>query len=198
MGDIKKELTKVLTNKLEKALRQGITMEYVEELKDRIVTRTRVGIGVDPETGRGERLKKLSPKYIQQRKGSKTIKRRNVIDTRRRKAAKEESERRGEKVKPNLTSLTTPGKSNLTATGQLLNSLTVIKLKIKDGWGFQIRVPESIRGRDFLGRANKRGLTNRKLAEYVAEKGRAFMGFTKSQQNIIAKEIREFILKGLK
>lgn len=189
---IKEEVKKVLNKKLNKALKQGITMQYVEELRDRIVTRTRVGIGIDPETGRGERLKKLSKKYVKQRKKSKAIKRRNQADKRERKRAK------AEKRDPKLSSKTTPGKSNLTATGQLLNSLTVIKLKLKDAWGFKISVPDNLRGRDFLGRPNKYGLTNRTLVKYLADQGRTFLGFTKSQRNIIAKEIRNFIIKGLK
>lgn len=191
------EVIKAVTSKMERALRRGITMQYVEELRDRIVKRTRVGIGVNPETGKGERLKKLSTKYIQQRKGSKTIKRRAAIDKKRRKAAREESKRTGEKVKPNLVAQTSPAKSNLTATGQLLNSLTVIKLKLKNAVGFRISVPDKTRGRDFRGRSS-RGLTNRTLAGYVKEQGRNFFGFTKSQRNLIVKEIRNFILKGLK
>lgn len=197
-NDIAKEAIKLIKGNLDRSLRRGVTMRYVEDLRDRIVNRTRVGIGINPETGRGERLKKLSRKYVNRRKGSKTIQRRANVDIAERRRARAESKKRGYKVKPDLSSKTSPAKSNLTATGQLLDSLTVIKLKLKNAWGFRISVPDNRRGRDVFGQPNKQGLTNRKLAQYVAEQGRAFMGFTKSQRNIIVKEITKFIIRGIK
>lgn len=193
--DIAKQVLKVVKEKATKGLRKGITQSYVEELRDRIVTRSRLGIGVDPESGKGYRFPELSKPYIRRRKGAKSLKKRLASDARQRKRAKAESEKRGEKVKPNLSSKTTPAKSNITATGQLLNSLSVVKLKLKNAFGFKIVIGDR-RGRDLFGNRSKIG--NKKLTEYLAKQGRTFFGFTKAQRNQIAKEIRDFIIKGLK
>ena len=192
---LKEQVIKVVSDKVNMSLRKGLTQDYVEELKDRIVKRTRVGIGVDLTTGKGERLKKLSDDYKRQRKRAKGIKVRNKIDKQRRARTRERSKEIGVQIQPNLSSKTTPSKSNLTATGQLLDSLTVIKLKLRNAFGFRITVGDR-RGRDLFGRPSKIG--NKKLVQYLAEQGRTFLGFTKSQRNIITKEIRNILIKGLK
>jgi len=77
----------------------------------------------------------------------------------------------------------------------LLNSLTVVKLKIKNGFGFKITVGDR-RGRGLYGEPATIG--NKTLVQYLSAQGRNFMGFTKSQRRIISKEIRNFLIKNLK
>ena len=63
-----------------------------------IVKRTRLGYGVDVQFGKKTKLKALSPKYKEFRKES-----------------------------PDLSSTTTVGKSNLTLSGQMLDSVKIIR-----------------------------------------------------------------------
>ena len=175
------------------ALRKTVTTEYVEKLKDRIVDRTQLGIGVDIKTGNSKPLDKLSDNYIEQRSGKArwyTTKSGKKV-----KVTKEE-DKSGEFVKkPKLANTTTPSFSNLTATGQLLKSLTVVKNKIKGGVIYYIRIGDR-RGRDLFGYQSKIG--NKKLANILADQGRTFFGFTKSQKNQISREIRQMIRKFLR
>lgn len=84
-----------------------------------------------------------------------------------------------------LSSETTPDTSNLTATGQLLNSIkglasrTVIKIFIKDK-----------RGRDLSGNASKVG--NNKVREYV-EKERPFFELTANERKYVEQTAAEII-----
>ena len=186
--DIDKQIKDAVLSKVGKALARGVNQSYVEELKDRIVQRTRLGIGVDPESKRGVRFEKLNKDYIRRRKGVKKIKDRNKIDTGRRKKA------RGTGQPPQLASTTTPSKSNLTLSGQLLKALTVIKIKSKEGIGFKITVGDQ-RGKGAFGEAPTIG--NKQLVKELEKKGRYFLDFTKAQRNEISKEIRQILRKFL-
>ena len=97
--------------------------------------------------------------------------------------------------KPRLAGTTTPAKSNLTATGQLLKSLTVVKARISGGVQYFIRIGDR-RGRGLFD--SPKTIGNKKLVEYLAEQGRTFFGFTKSQKNQITKEIRQIIINFLR
>lgn len=164
---ISKEITDILKKRTKSAILKGvIDSDYIEELKSRIVKRTKLGTGVDPDTGASQRLKKLSEGYKKTRK-----------------------RRRG-----SLDGTTTPAKSNLTATGQLLNSLEVIKKVIQDGISLTITVKDP-RGTNLDGKQSKIG--NKKLVEYLKAGGRQFLGLTKSQQNEILKDIRQILKKFL-
>lgn len=162
--EIDKQVKAVLKSKLEKAISSQIDLQYANTLKDRIVKRTRLGTGVD-ERGNSTRLKPLTSGYKKTRKNS-----------------------------INLSSGTTPAKSNLTATGQLLSSLTTVKVRIKDGIKFIITVGDR-RGRDLNGKSSKIG--NKQLVDYQERQGRKFLGFTRPQLNEISREIRQIIIKFL-
>jgi hypothetical protein len=97
-----------------------------------IKVRTRLGYGVSRQGGKREELNSLSKKYTRYRRKNRRL----------------------------LSSSTRPNKSNLTFTGQMLDSIT-----FKAGRG-KLRVEPSGRRRD--------GLTNLKLAEHVTDKGRPF------------------------
>jgi len=106
---------------------------------DLIVARTRRGYGVVKTGANANRLKSLSTSYVEFRKRSK------------------------------LDSTTSPGKSNLTFSGQLLRSLIV---ETKQGGSFTIRAND---------RKRKNGPTNNELAQIVADNGRPFLGLTGSE-----------------
>jgi len=189
---IDKQIRKSVEDKVKKAVNEGINLKYVEELKDRIVSRTQLGIGVDPETGVSIRLLKLSDSYKEQRQG----KARYYTGANGKIVRVGKNKTNSDYVKkPRLSKTTTPAKSNLTATGQLLKSLTVVKAKIQGGVAYFIRVGDK-RGRGLFDSPSTIG--NKKLVEYLAEQGRTFLGFTKSQKNQITKEIRQIIIKFLR
>jgi hypothetical protein len=66
---IDKQVKEALDKRVGGAIKKGITTEYIELLRDRIVKRTRLGIGVDPESGAGVKLEPLSDNYKEMRQG---------------------------------------------------------------------------------------------------------------------------------
>jgi len=89
-----------------------------EELADDIRVRTRLGKGVERYNGPEIPLKGLSPSYKQQRAGK--------IGFAKNKQGKTYPYKPGKKGRrhPSLSDKTTPNKSNLTFTGQMLDSLS--------------------------------------------------------------------------
>lgn len=98
-----------------------------------IALRTRLGYGVNKQFGEKENLKGLTSKYVLQRKRSRF-----------------------------LSDLTAPKKSNLTFTGQLINSLAIISSK--DG---KVVIGPT-------GRRKEGNVTNAEVASYQADQGRVF------------------------
>ena len=213
----------------------GFDQQYVDELKDRIVNRTRLGIGINPVTGKSERLERLSENYKEVRRGDarwvtlpngKVVKIKSkdapkkkpkkpeglsepdVPKTKRRKKSigsriikifskkKPKTKKKKSKVRrlTNLASTTTPSKSNVTATGQMLKALTTVKIKTENGVKFSIRLGDN-RGRNLDGKTSAIG--NREVNEYLEKQGRKWLGFTKPQLNQISREIRQIIIKFL-
>jgi len=158
------QVKEILEGRLNEAISKELNLKYADVLKERIVKRTRLGVGID-ERGNSTRLKALTKNYKKTRKGS-----------------------------IGLSSSTTAAKSNLTATGQLLKSLTAVKIKLEDGVKFVITVGDN-RGRNLQGGPSKVG--NKKIVEYQEKQGRKFLGFTKPQLNQISREIRQIIIKFL-
>ena len=115
-----------------------------------IKKRTRLGFGASKDLGNREKLNSLSKLYIKKR-----------------------ATFRG------LSSLTRPSKSNLTLTGQMLNSITIISKNEKS----IVIGPK--------GRRQGERLTNDKLAEYVAENGRPFMHLTEADFRQVVRFFRE-------
>ncbi len=190
---IDKQITKSMNKAVGDAVRRGVNTEYVEELRDRVVERTQLGIGVDPETGNSVKLPPLSSNYKEMRQG----KARWYTDKNgKRVKVTKAQDKTGQFVKkPTLANTTTPAKSNLTATGQLLKALTVVKVRLQGGVAFFIRVKDQ-RGRGLFGYPASVG--NKELVKLLAAKGRTFLGFTKSQKNQIRREIRQIIIKFLR
>lgn len=129
---------------LKEAIRRESLMPTGEFIASIIAKRTRLGYGVDRNGGQKSPLKSLALSTIKQR-------------TALRKSGK-------------LSSFTRPGRSNLTATGQLLDSLKVTYLK--DG---EINIAPDGRRDD--------GKKNREVAGYQEEAGRIFMRLSQPEFN---------------
>lgn len=139
--------------RLEEAIRDVESPESMaaigKEVADRIRKRTRLGRGVAETNGEATPLKPLSTKYKELRK------------------------------EVELSSQTSPGKSNLTRTGQLLDGLKVISAKI---------------GIAIIGWSSQR---NRDVAANVSAT-RPFLNLSKPEMNAVAKIFRERIKNALR
>ena len=184
--DIDKQILAAVKKKVGQALGDITSGKYPDGVKDRIVKRTRLGIGVDKD-GNAYKFPALSDNYKEVRQGKARF---FTINGKKIKIIK------GDLVKkPRLHATTRPAKANNTATGQLLKSLTTVKLKIAGSIGWSIRVGDN-RGRGLFGASSKIG--NKELVGYLAAAGRRFMGITKAQRNEISRDIRHMIIKFLK
>lgn len=155
----KKDLQKIAKN-----LRKGIgfttsikSMNAIGlQMIELIVARTRKGLGVSKTGAKAKRLKPLSRAYVQRRKVAK-----------------------------NLSSLTRPGKSNLTFTGIMLDSMRVLTKSPRF-----VRVGPNERRR-------KGGVTNREIAEFVSE-DRPFNNLSDTELNKMARFIDRILRRSFK
>ena len=131
---------------------------YGELAIEAIVARTRKGYGVRRTGGSQQKLKPLSRSYIEYRKRNRS----------------------------RLDSTTSPRRSNLTFTGQLLRSMRVKKVTNRRVvWG-----PNKRRRRG--------GLTNERLGEIVAEQGRPFNFLSKTDIDRLVKVIDKYLQRQMK
>lgn len=128
-----------ILKKIEKSVKESIAKSTLKDVAEfatnLIVKRTRLGYGVDQELGQKKKLKKLSPKYIKSR---------SMFD--------------------GLSDLTTPKRSNLTRTSQMLDS---IRGEVK---GSKITIKPTGRRLD--------GKLNSDIARYNEMKSRIFMNIS--------------------
>lgn len=148
--DLEKKLAKLISS-----VGDASTMDKIgKELAQTVKTRTRKGFGVDQPGGRSKRLTKLSKPYKKERKGLQS---------------------RGK-----LSSETSPAKSNLTKTGELLDSIK--------GSGKKNEARIYIDGRN-----------NVKKVRDQAQAGREFMNLNKAEIkdaiDILEKELNNDIKK---
>lgn len=151
MSSVKTQVDK-FTSKIQRLLKEAKSSKVIqpvaEEMIKIIVKRTRLGYGVGKELGSRERLKRLSPRYV-------------IARSRSRK----------------LSATTSPNKSNLTFTGQMLESVRVIRPK---------------NGKIVIGPQGSRsdGKENQKIAQYNADRGRVFMNLSQLEFNQILRFYR--------
>lgn len=130
------EIFKVVS-KIQKAIKDAVKPSELRPLGqfvvETIVKRTRLGYGVRRNFGEKEKLKPLSKKYIEKRKNSR-----------------------------DLDNFARPKFSNLTFTGQMLNSVKVLKIS-----------PGRLVIGPFGDRREGR-ISNAKVAEYQEKQGRTF------------------------
>lgn len=147
----KQDLTKFF-NKIEKIIKDAVKPAALKPIGqfavDIIVKRTRLGYGVKQNYGQKEKLKPLSKSYVEQRKKSK------------------------------LSAFTNPGRSNLTRTGQMLESMRVLTVQY---------------GKVVIGLSGARNdsrYTNAQIAEFNEDRGRVFNKVSKLEFSQILREYR--------
>lgn len=144
---------KQLQNKLSAIIKDSITTDLMREIvntsAENVKTRTRRGFGVKKEGDRAEKLKGISESYKKQR--------------------------RRLKKQGKLSSDTSPAKSNLTRSGEMVNNV-------------KGKVESSTKGTILID-----GDKNRNKAKYQAEEGRTFMNLSKAEIKDIEKVIEQHI-----
>ena len=129
-----------------------------DDMEEQIVRRSRLGKGLSaPKNGRLIPFPKLSDSYRKSRRRNKR----------------------------NLSLNTRPAKSNITKTGQLLDS---VKNTTR---GTRVIV-------DFNESRKNSKLTNSKLTGYLFEQGRIFLGLSKSEKNRFRREASKYYMKRIK
>lgn len=144
MSDPKRSLRNVM-RRIEQSIDEAIQPQHMipvaEHAVDLIVKRTRLGYGVDRQFGSKQALKRLSDPYKEFRKRFS-----------------------------GLSDATSPGKSNLTLTGQMLDSVKVIR---------------ATKGKIHFGPTGNRsdGLSNMQVAKYQERQGRVFNRISQLEYN---------------
>lgn len=167
------EIAKKIEEKIEKAVDLSIDTTLAKETATQIKIRTRLGFGIDTN-GNQIKLAPLSDSYKAQRRGEiafwtdKFGRVRSYIPD----------------EKPRLHGHTTPAKSNLTNTGEMLDSI--------DGYASDGKMFIKLNGR------REDGYTNEEIASFVEEQDRVFMGLTNSEKNALARKIKNRVLSNLK
>lgn len=170
------KLSKKLLN-ITKELEQRQSMQLiVKEAEIIIRRRTLLGFGVPSPGGVRARLEKLSDSYKEQRRGKVVFFRDKDGRVRRVPTSSQF------KSRLKLSNKTTPGKSNLTLTGQMLASL---RGKVT-GVGKGIVEPTGSR----IG-----GMTNKEIATFVQENGRVFMNFSNNEIRQLQIFVEDLALK---
>jgi len=158
---------KIDTRKLQDAIRAVIPeikapanmRKYGDMSAAMIKLRTRLGSGVDASGDSKKALKRLADSTKESRKAKKK--------------------------KGKLSELTTPNRSNLTETGQLLDSVGVTK----SAYGSVTVSPSGSR---------TDGKTNQKVAEYVTDGGRPFNNLSKIEIKRLSEEVKRDLREAIK
>lgn len=152
MSDPTRSLRNIFA-RIKQATGQAVTPAQMKKLGqfavDIVVKRTRLGYGTPVQFGQKGKLKVLSPNYIEARKRFN-----------------------------GLSPTTAPGKSNLTRTGQLLDSVQVITAK-----NGSVRFGPT-------GMRSDSKLTNLQVAAYQQAQGRTFNRVSQLEFNQVLREFR--------
>lgn len=162
---VQTDLKKLANDILKKVFNKEEMNLYVMSLRNDIVKRTRLGSGVRDNLKKKQKLKRLtSKKYVKLRSSSSE-----------------------------LSDLTKPSKSNLTFSGQLLDSLTPISNKAFEG---SIKIKET---RKKL-KHQKTIINNSKIIEYQEVQGRPFFYVTdlenKRLEQMMKKKLKKYLRQG--
>lgn len=174
-----REFVSKVEMRIQFAQNPSILREVAEFARGVIVKRTRLGFGVDSPGATSQHLEALSKKYVRFRELSsefihRTNKKGKLVKT---KKKNERFDVLKSKNKPTLNDkITRPAMSNLTFTGQLLDSLEVTRV-VK---GQAVIEPTGDRKKE---PNRKNTLSNKKLAQYVTEAGRAFLNLSALEAN---------------
>ena len=151
------DLRDQIRSKIKDAFSKKLMKDLGKEMADRIRVRTRTGKGVDSMGADAKPLKRLKDSYRKVRKNSPDLNR----------------------------SLTSNVKSNLTFTGQLLDSIQGDAINERQ---FIITLKEN----------RNDGIKNADLTRWQEEKGRKFFYFSRAEIKAIYNKINQFLRKELK
>jgi hypothetical protein len=168
-------LIKEIENSLKESIEKKNFEPIVEEAADMVKLRTRLGYGVErPGAGR-QRLKPLKDSYKKQRAN----KVRFWTDPQGRVRSREIENGGGRH--PELSSETTPSKSNLTFTGQMIDSV-------------EGRATGNGKGVISVTGTRNDGMRNSEVAQYVTDAGRPFISLSNIEIKRIVDMLRRSIL----
>ena len=170
MGDIEA----IVTKQLKKAVTASLDKQLAQDTANIVKKRTQLGFGVD-SNGRQFKLPALSESYRAQRKGDIAF----FTDSRGNVIPYEPA------TPPRLSKKTTPAKSNLTKTGEMLESLTG---EVKDN-----KIFIDVKGL----RKDGSGMTNKEVSDFVEAQGRTFLDLTSAERKQLIREIKNRILRNL-
>ena len=161
---LERDLQNVVKN-FQKDIKRALSKKEVGQIcafaVDLIVKRTRRGFGVKQSGGNVTRLKALSSSYIKARQSARS----------------------------RLSRFTSPSKSNLTFTGQMLSSISVVKTKQSRGQVACTIGASPNRRRD--------GKTNEEIAALVSI-DRPFLNLGKTELKEVIKVFQDRLTKSLK
>lgn len=175
-NDVISELSKVMQSAIDNGITSAQTSKIGNDLVNDIRIRTRLGFGCSAPGKPRDNLKELSSLYVAVRSGNVFV----FKDKQNRIRVADNKEKRGRH--PKLSQDTSPSKSNLTFTGQLLNSMHSMVLNpgvfIIDFHGDHRPISP-----------NGKSIPNSTLAYYVEKEGRPFIGPTNREMERIKKTI---------
>lgn len=151
-----KELFDFLDRSVEESINKASMQDIGDALAEIVRTRTRLGYGVSKTGGSRQRLKSLSALYVEFRKESRA----------------------------SLSRFTRPGRSNLTYTGQMLDSL---EAEARDG-NVEIKATGT----------RPEGLKNIDLSEYVSQQGRPFLDVSNNELKQLTRILDEGLNQSLR
>jgi len=155
--------------------------------KDVVVKRVKSGYGLSPGFSK-VKLKALSNSYKEWRSGKAVYFQKGGSRIR---ISKEKWRSISEPV---LGEFGSPSRSNLTLTGQLLES---IQSRINDSGKVELFIPDTVRKGIRLKNGkiipNRARVTNAQVAKYVQEQGRDFFNFTDGEIRILTDEYQKLI-----
>jgi hypothetical protein len=191
--------------------------KLAKEVGNMIIRRSRLGFGVD-SSGNQRRFKKLSKSYIEQRLGQvffftkqtqkgpivvpiklgpgKVIKKKKPSKAKKPRKAKSgkkpqvKAKKRKTPRAPNLSNQTTPKKSNITATGDLLESFKYFGGKKRA----IVIIPSERHEKTLFGKTNKPS-TMSEIAQYLEEQGRRFFILSNAQRKGLERKLGKRILE---
>ena len=179
-------ISETLSRVIKESLNRRFMMELGQQFVSDVKTRVRLGYGNRTSGGTRVRLKPLSAPYISFRRGQAVFYKDN---SGRLRSFSKKSTRH-----PALSDETSPTKSNLTFTGQMLDSMRPVIIKDNE-FGIEFTgVRKKIRQKE-------KALTNAEVAEF-AKKDRPFINPTNREidrlEQTINDKLRQEILKSLK
>lgn len=173
------KLKRALDERFKNSFSPTLRLRLGRLAREIIYKRVKSGKGVTDLTSEPQknRLKPLSTSYIEVRKG---LAKYFVKDGSLRRVPNSESFRID---RPKLGPFGSPNRSNLTFTGQMLESLSYEAT----ARGFRVFVPSSSRRNE--------SVTNAQVARWVQEQGRNFLALTPDELTILVREIEREVRK---